>query len=183
MLKPCLSLMAACLLAAPLFSQQKGAPADMATDLKQSYTAGKNKIIAAAELMPEAGYNFRPTPEVRTFGQWVGHIADEQFQWCGAVTGEVKQVDVASKTTKADLLAVLRDSFAVCDAAYEGTTMGNRDEPVQTFRGPRPRASWLYFNVAHNEESYGAMAVYLRMQQQVPPSSAGRGGKGKAKAK
>jgi len=182
-MKTCLTLIACAALVVPLLSQQKGAPADMATDLKQSYTGGKNKIIAAAEQMPEAGYAFKPTPEVRNFGQWVGHVADEQFQWCGAVTGNVKQVDVASKTTKADLIATLRESFEVCDAAYDGTTMANRDEPVQTFRGPRPRASWLYFNVAHNEECYGSMAVYLRLQQQVPPSSAGRGGKGKAKAK
>jgi hypothetical protein len=62
--------------------------------------------------------------------------------------------------------------------------MANHDDPVQTFRGPRPRASWLYFNVAHNEEAYGSMAVYLRMQNIVPPSSAGRGAKGgKGKAK
>ena len=179
-MKSCFTFIAAAALVCPLLSQQKGAPADMATDLKQAYNGGKNKIIAAAEQMPEAGYAFKPTPEVRNFGQWVGHVADEQFQWCGAVTGNVKQVDVASKTTKADLLATLRDSFAVCDPAYEGTTMANRDEPVPTFRGPRPRASWLYFNVAHNEESYGTMAVYLRLQQIVPPSTAGKG-KGKAK--
>jgi len=43
---------------------------------------------------------------------------------------------------------------------------------------------WLWFNVAHNEECYGSMAVYLRLQKLVPPSSQARGGgggKGKAK--
>jgi hypothetical protein len=38
-------------------------------------------------------------------------------------------------------------------------------------------------NTAHNEEGYGSMAVYLRMQKLVPPSSQGRGGMGKGKAK
>jgi hypothetical protein len=43
---------------------------------------------------------------------------------------------------------------------------------------------WLWFNVAHNEECYGSMAVYMRLQKLVPPSSQARGGgggKGKAK--
>jgi hypothetical protein len=34
----------------------------------------KGYIIAAAEQMPEAEYSYRPTEEVRTFGQIVGHV-------------------------------------------------------------------------------------------------------------
>jgi len=71
----------------------------------------------------------------------------------------------------------------MCDAAYDGTTAANGNDNVQTFRGPRPRVSWLWFNVAHNEECYGSMSVYLRLQKLVPPSSQGRGGAGKGKAK
>ena len=79
-------------------------------------------------------------------------------------------------------MAALKASFDNCDAAYNATTAANANENVTTFRGPRPRASWLWFNVAHNEECYGAMALYMRLQKLVPPSSAGRGaGKGKGK--
>ena len=55
-----------------------GAPLDLVGDLKQNYTAGKNKILAAAEEMPDAGYAFQPVPEERNFGQWVAHVADLQ---------------------------------------------------------------------------------------------------------
>jgi DinB superfamily len=161
-----------------------GAPLDLVGDLKQNYTAGKTKILAAADEMPEAGYAFQPVPEERNFGQWVAHIADLQAQFCGGVTGDTKQLGAASKTTKADLVAALKTSFDMCDAAYDGTTAANGNDNVQTFRGPRPRVSWLWFNVAHNEECYGSMAVYLRLQKLVPPSSQGRGGgggKGKGK--
>ena len=160
-----------------------GAPLDLVGDLKQNYTAGKNKILAAAEEMPDAGYSFQPTPEERNFGQWVAHVADLQAQFCGGVTGNAKQLNAASKTTKADLVAALKESFEACDAAYDGTTTANANDNVQTFRGPRPRVSWLWFNVAHNEECYGSMAVYLRLQKLVPPSSQGRGGGGKGKGK
>jgi uncharacterized damage-inducible protein DinB len=176
-------LMVCAALAMTVCAQPKGAPADAAADLKQNYTAGKTKIIAAADQMPESGYDFKPVPEEMTFGGWVAHIADLQAQFCGIVTGSPKQLNAGQKTAKADLVAALKESFEICDAAYDGTTMANRDENVQTFRGPRPRASWLWFNVAHNEECYGNMAVYLRLQKLVPPSSQGRGGGGKGKGK
>lgn len=162
-------------------AQQKGAPADFAQDLQQNYTGGKNKIIAAAEQMPEAGYSFQPTPEEMTFGKWVAHVADLQAQFCGVVSGSPKQLNAAQKTAKADLVAALKESFEICDKVYNETTMANRDEPVTTFRGPRPRGSWLWFNVGHNEECYGNMAVYTRLNKLVPPSSQGRSGQGKGK--
>jgi len=179
-----LILGAACVCALQAQPKGGGAPLDLVGDLKQNYTAGKTKILAAADQMPEAGYAFQPVPEERNFGQWVAHVADLQAQFCGGITGDTKQLGAAAKTTKADLVAALKESFDMCDAAYDGTTAANANSDVQTFRGPRPRVSWLWFNVAHNEECYGSMAVYLRLQKLVPPSSQGRGGgggKGKGK--
>jgi uncharacterized damage-inducible protein DinB len=174
-------LIASAAMALTVAAQQKGAPADFAQDLQANYNAGKTKILAAAEEMSDSGYSFAPEGEPRNFGQWVAHVADLQAQFCGGVNGEPKQLNAAQKNTKAELVAALKESFDMCDKAYNNTTMANRDEQVQTFRGPRARGSWLWFNVAHNEECYGSMAVYLRAQKLVPPSSQGRGGKGKGK--
>ena len=121
-----------------------GAPLDLVGDLvSKNHTAGKTKILAAADEMPEAGYGFQPVPEERNFGQWVAHVADLQAQFCGGITGDTKQLGAAAKTTKADLVAALKASFDMCDAAYDGTTAANGNDNVQTFRGPRPRVSWL----------------------------------------
>ena len=103
-----------------------------------------------------------------------------QAQFCGGVTGETKQLNAGQKTAKADLIAALKESNTICDKAYDETTAANANTDVQTFRGPRPRASWLWFNVAHNEECYGSMATLLRFKSIVPPSTAARQkGKGK----
>jgi DinB family protein len=176
-----LAVAGACLVQA----QPKGgaAPADTVGGLKVNYTANKTKVIAAAEEMPEAGYSFQPTPEERNFGAWVAHLADAQAQFCGNVTGDVKKLDAASKTAKADLVAALKASYDICDAAYDGTTAANANDTATTFRGPQTRVTALWMNTAHNEEGYGSMAVYLRLQKLVPPSSQGRGGAGKGKAK
>ena len=85
-----------------------------------------------------------------------------------------KQLGAGSKTTKADLVAALKESFEMCDAAYDGITEANMNDPIQSFRGPDSAAvAALWFNVAHDEECYGSMAVYLRLQKLVPPSSQG----------
>lgn len=179
-MKFCSALLAVAALAGLILGQQKGAPLDLAGDLKQQYNGGKAKIIAAAEQMPEDSYNFKPSESANPFSYWVGHIADLQSNFCGGVTGNTKQLGAGKMTSKADLVNALKESFTMCDAAYEGTTAANALDTVQTFFGPRPRASWLWFNVAHNEEGYGAMTIYLRMKTIVPPSTASRAkGKGK----
>lgn len=164
-------------------AQPKGAPTTVVGDLKQSYDQIKGLLTRAAADMPESGYGFQPTPEEMTFGKWVAHVADAQGAICGAASGAAKQLGAGSKTTKPDLQAVLKESFAVCDTAYEGTTEANMNDSVSMFGRPAPRLAALYGNIAHDNECYGSMAVYLRLNKLVPPSSQGRGGQGKGKGK
>ncbi len=153
-------------------------------DLQNSYAGVKANILAAAEKMPEDGYAFTPGPGARNFGGWVAHVADSQAGACGGINGAPKQLGAAQKTSKADLLAALKESFEMCDQAYNATTADNYLSPVQSFRGPTPRISSLYGNFGHDQECYGSMAVYLRAKELVPPSTErmqmnmkGKGGK------
>jgi hypothetical protein len=162
--------------ACALYAQPKGGPRTQVDDLKQSYNQIKNLLTRAADDMPEAGYSFQPTPEERGFGGWVAHVADAQAGGCGRASGNAQNLGAAQMTSKADLVAALKKSFELCDAVYEGTTDANANDPVQGFGGTVPRISSLYGNIAHDQECYGSMAVYLRLQKLVPPSSQGRGG-------
>jgi len=144
----------------------------LSTDLKNSYNGIKGTITKAAEEMPEADYSFKASPMERTYGEIVGHIADVQFALCGNAQGEQKKSDSASKTSKADLVAALKASFDYCDAAYDGTTDADAAKMVTMF-GPRKatKLAVLNFNIAHDNEMYGQMVVYLRIKGLVPPSS------------
>jgi len=164
---PALAL--AALIGLPLFSQ--GQSSSTADAIRQSYNAIKSNLLKAADKMPDDGYDFHPTPEERTFGGWVAHVADAQTAGCSRVLGTPKTPSAGSKTTKADLLAALKDSFDTCDAAYAALTDANGGETVQSFRGPTTRLASLAGNIAHDSECYGAMAVYLRLKGIVPPSS------------
>lgn len=156
----------------------RGGPATMTQDLQRSYNGIKNNLEKAAEDMPEDGYSLIPGKGERNFGGWVAHVADAQARTCGALSGNQQNLNAASLTSKADLVAALKKSFDMCDPVYEGTTAANADSPVQRFGGTVPRISALYGNIAHDQECYGSMAVYLRVKGVVPPSSAGRGGRG-----
>ncbi len=140
-------------------------------EAKQAYNGIKNNLVKMAERVPEDAYGFKPTPDIRTFGQLVGHVADAQTRNCSAAKGELKQATAGSKTAKADLVAAIKDSFAECDAAFESLTDANAMEMVKTARGQRPRLGILIGNTTHSNEEYGYMAVYLRLKGITPPSS------------
>ena len=80
------------------------------------YTMLSGVIVTAAEKMPEENYSFKPSPDVRTFGQLVGHLADSQFYFCSLATGGTKPASSAEKTKtgKADLIAALKEAVAYC---------------------------------------------------------------------
>jgi uncharacterized damage-inducible protein DinB len=147
----------------------------LSTEARQVYTSVKNNILRSAEKMPEENYGFKPAPRVRTFGQLLGHVAEEQYIFCSAVKGEQKAADIEkTKTSKADLLAALHESFSYCDAAYDGLTDAAAVEMVKVGATEHTKLRMLWVNTVHDESHYGNMVTYLRIKGMVPPSTEGQ---------
>jgi hypothetical protein len=146
----------------------------LSSDAKRGYESIKNNLTRMAEKMPEEHYGFQPVPEIRTFGQLVAHVADSQARNCSSVSGEAKDVGAAAKKSKAELVAALKESFSICDTAFNALTDASGLQMVEGRRGPRPKLSVLTGVTTHSNEEYGYMAVYLRLKNIVPPSSEGR---------
>lgn len=146
----------------------------LTTDLKTTYAAVKNNLMKMAEKMPEENYSYKPTPDIRSFGQLVGHVADAQASMCSSVTGEAKALGASTKTSKADLVAALKQSFDTCDAVINTMTDESATQMIKGRRGERPKLSLLTYMVSHSNEEYGYMSVYLRLKSITPPSSEGR---------
>ena len=64
--------------AATMFAQSN----PLSTELKQNYNQVKATLMRGADKVPAADYSFKPTPEVRSFGEVVTHIADVQMALC-----------------------------------------------------------------------------------------------------
>src|SRR6202453_766607 len=60
----------------------------LAASAKGMHTMIHRDLKEAAESMPADEYAFRPTPQVRTFGQIIGHLVDANFFFCSQVAGE-----------------------------------------------------------------------------------------------
>jgi uncharacterized damage-inducible protein DinB len=146
------------------------------------YTVVSGEVVAAAEKMPEEDYSFKPTPEVRSFGQLVGHVADAQYGFCSTAIGEpnpMKGIE-KTKTSKADLVAALKEAVAYCNKAFTGMTDAKGSEMVKMMNYDVARLTVFSVNTAHTDEHYGNMVTYLRLKSIVPPSSerqASQGGK------
>jgi len=162
------------LILASFLSAQDANP--LSADVKRAYSEVKSNILRSAEKMPEENYDFRPAPRVRTFGQILGHIAQEQYLYfCSPVKGEQKSVDIErTKTTKADLIVALKDSFAYCDSVYDQMTDAEAASIVNTGGSKSTKLRLLWMNIVHDESHYGNLVTYLRMKGIVPPSTEGQ---------
>ena len=140
---------------------------------KVVYGGVKSILLRSAEKTPEEYYNFKPTDAVRSFGQVVGHVADAQYLFCSVVLGENNPAPKVekTKTSKADLIAALKDAFAYCDKAYDGMTDASAAQMVKFFGGDTPKLSVLTVNNIHTVEHYGNLVTYMRLKNIVPPSS------------
>jgi uncharacterized damage-inducible protein DinB len=159
--------------AAPALGQTGAQPTSAVATSRMLWEQLSGWFTTAASEVAESTYAFRPTPEVRSFGQLVGHVAGAQYLICGAAMGEPprKENDIEkTKTTKADLVAALKASNEYCAKAY-GQTDNAAQGQTKLFGETRTRLYALMLNATHDGEHYGNMVTYLRLNGIVPPSS------------
>ena len=134
----------------------------------------KGNVVKSAEQMTEANYAFKPTPDVRSFGQLIGHVANANYMICSTATGAANPSagDIEkTKTSKADLTKAVAESFAFCEAQFDALTPAKAAEVVDVFGMKMPRLNALQFATAHDFEHYGNIVTYMRLKGMVPPSS------------
>jgi uncharacterized damage-inducible protein DinB len=156
-------------------AQSKPAPPanPLVSAAKAEFGGVKGYITKAAAELPENLYAYKPTPEVRSFGQLFGHIADSNFELCAAAAGQkplAKGIEKA-KTAKADLVKLLGESFAYCDKVFDSTSDADAAKMVNFFGSQQPKLAALAANTGHDWEHYGNIVTYMRLNKMVPPSS------------
>ncbi len=155
--------------AAPGFKQT--AQKELLDDWKES----AKQLIDIAEAMPADKYDFKPTKEVRSFGEQVKHVAGGILLLSNSAQGkhDLKlEQTYDSRQTKDEIVAALREAFDQGAAAINKLTEKSRAEIVDSpFVGKMSRANIFTHTLIHNGEHYGQMVVYLRLNGIVPPAS------------
>jgi uncharacterized damage-inducible protein DinB len=134
----------------------------------------KNNVTKAAAKMPEESYAFKPSHDVRSFAQLLGHIANAEYNFCAALMGEKNPSTInieKEKTSKADLTAALDGAFGYCEKAYAAITDDKVNEVAKMGNNERNKLGIMAFNNAHTNEHYGNLVTYMRIRGLVPPSS------------
>ncbi|HUB34827.1 MAG TPA: DinB family protein [Bryobacteraceae bacterium] len=154
-----------------------GAQDRLKTTVSQRYFNGiRTNLEAAADAMPAAKYGFKLTDGQMSFAEWINHSTERNYADCATLKGEAAPAaagKVAGLKEKAEVSQALKDSFAYCAAALGAID----DEKV--LASPQMTYSLLHI-VVHNNEIYGNIVGYLRVNGIVPPSTASRmGRKGK----
>ena len=143
-------------------------------DLVKDWADQKDLLVKLAAAMPDDKLGFKPTPAQRSYGEHILHIAQVNVALLAAVGGKAPAPTIDMKaTTKAAMIKQMTDSFdygAALLKEFDNTTIqGMVTQPFGM--GPATRARVFFFLVAHTQDTYGQMAVYLRLNGGVPPAS------------
>ena len=158
------------------------------SELGKQYTRIANMLVALAEKMPEEAFAFRPTPETRTFVAAVAHVATANIAQCASLFDKRHALSGTNLEqtlrNKADAVSALKASVAFCTEYLTALKPGELTSRFREVPGRRPQddapilmkvshAVSMTSLVAHQNEMYGYLAVYLRLKGIVPPTSQG----------
>jgi len=144
-------------------------------EVENDWTRNNVMLYGVANAMPAEKYSFRPVPEEQTFGERVLHVAQVNLgllQGLGAKT-PAPAVDPKA-TSKAEAMAAVQKVGEYGVAVIK--EFGDQGLPTRVsapwFMGPMAsRQRLLYFLMMHSQDTYGQLAVYLRLNGITPPLS------------
>lgn len=133
------------------------------------------RLIGVAEAMPAEKYGYKPTEEVGTFADQVKHVCMAMRILLANAEGKhvpMEQVNLDGLKTKEEILAELRkrvDEGAAVIRRVSGKTDGDAVE--SQFFGRTTRRFLVVQAIAHDNNHYGQLVMYLRLNGITPPAS------------
>jgi uncharacterized damage-inducible protein DinB len=174
MMKRLICLAAACLVMPIAAMAQDSAANPLSATVRKTFDEYSKNLVATAEEMPAEKYSYQPTPEQRTFGQTMEHIAQVNNFACAKVSDMPPAQ--GPKATAADgkekLVAGLKASMDYCSQAFSNLTDAKLGEAVTIFGGRKSTRLGAALEVTNDLiDHYAALAVYLRLNGLLPPTA------------
>jgi uncharacterized damage-inducible protein DinB len=170
----------ALLMLAPLcvLAQGEGesAPQGPNHEVLQSWDYVQGKLVTMAEDFPEKLYDYKPTPEVRSFAEQLLHVAGSNLLFVDTASGRKPGEETLSREkypTKADVVAVLKKSVEEGARLIEAAGDDGIMKPIKHPFSGRMVSQYGFWmaQVEHAGEHYGQLVVYYRVNGMVPPAS------------
>lgn len=151
-------------------------PLGPAKEVLNSWNNIGRKLVTMAEDWPEEKYDYRPTPEVRTFAEQLLHVVGSSYLFIDTARGkEMGPEDLSREKfrTKAEIVAVLKKSVEEGAALIQAAGDEGMSKPIKFPFGGGQRSQYGFWmaQVEHAGEHYGNLVVYYRLNGVVPPDS------------
>jgi uncharacterized damage-inducible protein DinB len=128
----------------------------------------QDKIMKAADAMPESKYSYRPTKDVRSFAELLDHVADISYILSSSAKGEATPALANAAGSKAKMKARLKGAFDYADGVYSGFTDAHLNDPADFF-GFKTNKMFVLTQLAnHDALHYGNLVTYLRINGLEP---------------
>src|SRR5215467_3284858 len=147
------------------------------TPVKATWENVRSLVLGIAEIIPEDKYDFRPTASVRSFREILVHLIGENYLFFGRVAGEAPPDNArfAALKSRDEILKELRASYDYGAKVWAGLTEEKALELVEGRNNQKvQRWSAILGAIQDNMNHYGNLVVYVRLNNLVPPRSAGR---------
>ena len=137
---------------------------------------------AYLDAMPEDGYGFKPTPEIRSFAQQMLHLADANYVFATVASDKPNPIGetpasrnvnekTASPTKEATIKAVM-DSYDWVISTLQNMTPDQLQETTKIGKHDITRSGLYGKTFEHQTHQRGQTTIYLRLKGVTPPAEA-----------
>ena len=145
------------------FGQQR-TPPTTAQSIVGNFDSVNRRLLEMAKDFPADKYEFRATPEVRSFREVIVHVFSGTAYAAKAGRGQQAnwdELDPKAYKTKDETVAAFQKAIDDSTAALKATPSDKLSQSVNP---------WLAV-IEHSAEHYGQLVTYYRLNHLVPPES------------
>ena len=169
-------------LAVVAFAQQPAAqtppkdyPASEIEGLVREWTRARDYTKEYLDAMPEDGYAFKPTPDIRSFAEQMLHLSGGNFNFATRAFGLTNPYAGKNLEQMNDLKSkgactkVVLESYDFVIAGIKASNEAKLNERIAFFGYNRPKWQILSMLFEHQTHHRGQTTIYLRLKGVKPP--------------
>ncbi|MBI4479359.1 MAG: DinB family protein [Acidobacteria bacterium] len=157
-------------------AQQSAAQTSFLTPLKAQWDSTRNLVTGIVGQVPEDKYDYRPTPETRSFREQFTHLIGENYRFMAQAAGEPAPLDQATADkfkSRDEIVKALADSYEYGDKVW-ATMDDKKAMEMIAGRGGQQQMRWsaILVNIIDNMDHYGNLVTMVRLNGMVPGRTA-----------
>ncbi len=141
--------------------------------VREIFSRQQKNMTAAVEEMPADKFVWSPTPAQQSFGHLVMHMTMSNIELCSkAGSMPPPPLRPAPETDKDRILVNLTRSFLYCEAALNKVDDSKLGDSVELYGGKQATVAFALIALTSDwADHYSAAAMYLRLNNLLPPTA------------